>query len=58
MIKTIRIQSMDQQDEARRRELAARTPAQRMNMLFSLIDRSAKQNRLQRVVSIRNVPVR
>lgn len=58
MQKSVRIQPIEQQDTARRQELAASTPEQRMKMLFSLIDQSAKETRLQRVARIRHVSVR
>ena len=58
MQKTVRIQPVDQQDEARRKELATTTPAQRMMMLFALVDQTAKHPRLARIARIRNVSVR
>ena len=58
MQKTIRIHPVDQQDAFRRKELAATTPAQRMNMLFSLIDQTAKHSRLARIARIRHVSFR
>lgn len=58
MIKTVRIQSIDQQDAARKRELLESTSAQRMSMLFTLIDQTAKQPKLKRVAQIRILPIR
>ena len=58
MQKIIRIQSIQQQDATRRQELATHTPSQRMNMLFALINQSAKNSRLERIAHIRHVPFR
>ncbi len=56
MDKTIRIQDITQQDSSRKQELHNLSPSQRMEMLFSLINRTASHPRLQRVATVRHVP--
>jgi len=56
MQKTVRIQPVASQNDSRKAELHAHSPSERMQMVFTLIDRSTKHTRLARVATIRHVP--